>query len=93
MYTQGDWKAYKDKLGRDTWMVDVEHTGHEKVYTEIAIVFGEANAQLITAAPAMLVALKRITTLLHGVSTATQAGVGICEDDANLAIAAAENGG
>lgn len=64
-YTQGEWTPYKDDMTRDAWCVDLPHKPHDKVYTEIAIVFGEANAHLIAAAPDMYEALKSLRTLLQ----------------------------
>ncbi len=49
-YTRGDWKEYQDALTNDAYNIEVKHTGHEKVYTEIAVVYHSQDARLIVSA-------------------------------------------
>lgn len=57
-YTKGEWKAYKDDLTKNAYHIEVVHTGHEKLYTEVAYAYSKADAHLISAAPDMYEALK-----------------------------------
>lgn len=49
-YTKGEWMAYRDTLSEEAFFIDAKHTGHEKEYTEVAIVFNKFDACLITIA-------------------------------------------
>lgn len=57
-YTKGEWKAYKDPLTKETYNIEVKHTGHEKIYTEIAVAYHKCDALLISASPELYEALK-----------------------------------
>ncbi len=56
-YTQGQWTAYRDPLTQHAWHIDVQHTPHDKQYTEVGVAYNEADARLMTAAPALYEAL------------------------------------
>lgn len=86
-YTKGEWKAYKDPLTKNTYTIDIKHTGHEKVYQEVAIVFGVDNARLISAAPDMYEIFKNIIIQFEHGDMELDAHI---EKDIRAAIAKAE---
>jgi len=55
-YTKGEWTVYKDTLTQHASYLEIKHKPNEKVNKEIAYVYHEDDAQLISAAPDMYIA-------------------------------------
>lgn len=86
-YTKGEWTTYKDTLTQHATHIEVKHTGHEKQYIEVAYVYHEDDARLISASPDMYEALKN---LIYRIDEGLALGSELDIEPARKAIAKAE---